>query len=74
MHDILYRWYIFENYEEYDIKSLMHYPGTAFSSNGEPTIIDRSTNQPVPYNTRISSNDFAQVLNPSNAFNIFISI
>ena len=45
----------------------MHYPGNAFSSNGRPTIIDRSTNEPAPENKQISANDFAQVLNPTNA-------
>ena len=42
----------------YDIYSLMHYSGYSFSTNGKPTIIDRSTNKPVPDNRRISQSDF----------------
>ena len=41
----------------------MHYSGDAFSTNGKPTIIDRSTNQQVPYNRRITQSDFDLVLN-----------
>jgi len=48
--------------QEYDITSVMQYHGTAFSSNGQPTMIDRSTNRPIPWNTRITQNDFDQVL------------
>jgi len=47
--------------QEYDIKSVMQYHGTAFSSNGQPTMIDRSTNRPIPWNTRITQNDFDQL-------------
>ena len=32
---------------EYDIGSVMHYNGYAFSVNGKATIIDRRTGQPV---------------------------
>ena len=54
----------------------MHYGGYDASKNGQPTIhvIDRSNNQtnepllnPAPENKQISENDFAQVLNPTNA-------
>ena len=39
----------------------MQYHGYAFSSNGKPTMIDRSTNRPVPWNKQITQSDFAQV-------------
>ena len=48
----------------------MHYGGYDASNNGKPTIIDRSTNQPAPENKQISANDFAQVLNPTNAVTV----
>ena len=37
---------------KYDIKSVMHYSSTAFSRNGQPTIVDRKTNQKL--NTQVS--------------------
>ena len=54
--------YFSETSKDYDIKSVMQYHGTAFSSNGQATMIDRSTNRPIPWNTRITQNDFDQVL------------
>ena len=36
----------------------MHYSGYSFSKNEKPTIIDRSTNKPVPDNRRITQSDF----------------
>ena len=43
----------------YDIDSVMQYSGYSFSQNGQPTIIDRQTNRPVPRNRKISKIDFA---------------
>nr|XP_002126824.2 high choriolytic enzyme 1-like isoform X2 [Ciona intestinalis] len=31
----------------YDIQSIMHYSGYAFTKNGSPTILNRATNQPI---------------------------
>ena len=39
----------------------MQYHGTAFSMNGQPTMVDKKTNRPIPWNTRISASDFAQL-------------
>ena len=39
----------------------MQYNGYAFSANGRPTIIDRRTNQPVPYNRKVTQSDFTQL-------------
>ena len=46
---------------EYDILSVMQYDGYAFSYNGQPTIVDRATGQPVPLNRRVSSGDYQQL-------------
>lgn len=45
----------------YDITSVMQYHGTAFSMNGQPTMIDKKTNRPIPWNTRVSASDYAQL-------------
>merc|ERR1719238_568030 len=47
--------------EAYDVKSVMQYPGDAFSYNGQPTIIDRQTGRAVPWNTKVSQSDYAQL-------------
>ena len=39
----------------------MQYDGYAFSYNGQPTIVDRATGQPVPLNRRVSSGDYQQL-------------
>lgn len=44
--------------QEYDLKSIMHYPSWAFSKNGAPTITDVGFNQ-FPYNTKLSTGDTA---------------
>ena len=47
--------------EAYDVKSVMQYPGDAFSYNGQPSIIDRQTGRAVPWNTKVSQSDYAQL-------------
>ena len=41
----------------YDFNSIMHYNGWAFSQDGSPTIVNRSTGTPVPQNTELSDYD-----------------
>ena len=60
--------------EEYDIRSVMQYSGHSFSANGQPTIIDRSTNQPVPYNTAMTQSDFDQVSHQLNEIHSLTNI
>ena len=46
-----------ENITPYDMLSIMHYSGMAFSKNGRPTIIERASGRPVPYTGRLSAYD-----------------
>ena len=39
----------------------MQYHGTAFSMNGQATMVDKKTNRPIPWNTRVSASDYAQL-------------
>ena len=46
-------------FEDYDIKSIMHYDGSAFAlEDGQYTMLDKRTNKPVKRNYEISSQDF----------------
>jgi len=46
---------------DYDIQSIMHYPGNAFSNNNEPTIIDKRTNQQIQLNEKLSVTDLKKL-------------
>ena len=47
--------------QAYDVNSVMQYPGYAFSQNGQPVLINRSTRKPIGWNTKLTASDFAQI-------------
>ena len=54
----------------YDYESIMHYPATAFSINGQPTIVTAQANQPIGQRNGLSNGDIAaiRVLYPNLAW------
>lgn len=46
---------------KYDYNSIMHYPATAFSKNGQATIVVKQTGQPIGQRKGLSSGDIAAI-------------
>jgi len=47
--------------QAFDVNSVMQYNGYAFSQNGQPVLIDRSTGRAICWNTKLTASDYAQI-------------